>query len=1366
MLLRFSYDESLLVAADSLGLITCWEVSANQDFKVVKEIEEFHGTVTAMCWSDTAHRLFVGSDNGLVMAFSIKFSGFSKLSVETIRKSGDPIIQMDFCKGRLVLSSTTKALLCYTDRSQFHQIGTRPRDGVYGACFLSKTAQNQPLIYSARPGSRLWEVDFDGKVLATHQFKELLTISPTPLISSRFVDLPESDLTIVPQAQSFNFQFLHPLMERYILTWSPRGIYIFEPQVGDVLCWNDQIKDVNSLCCQEDSIFVLHTNNSVTEIKLLTIKNCLLALFKLEEWTKLAEVACSNQDEIVDNVESFLSIDFHEVLFNIKQNRSDAGELIIKTEQFIRELERRHAEVRTAVQEQLNQALHEPAILPDSLDDNDDIRSNLSEGISEGSSKMSLTRLAEVNLENLVQKATNAVVNKVIGAKFMKKALRDALHSEGVVLDDQSLSQGNLKSHQRTLVKTQSVPNSPKSQHSGLQRADSGKEVNTYSDISQQKEMFSKNKSNSVPSLSGTVSENSVKNMLSHASPEEIVVQRGRLKRTTRRKKKAKVVQLDSPIKFEVSSAGLSETDGSTAPKALVQDKTSEFAVLPVDSNVVSAGQSFKNSEVDVGGDLQNSASINKEKTFTLQLPSNSAQIINQLVSITAATRNKFRDPGILYNSKSIHDILESWSSQLSSVANQFQEECFKSLDKFIQDDMTSSILSQLKIESNKLLFSQLSAAFSEISNVATLCLETGIFPSKCSHLQSHEIALLNFELTYNLISKRALQDVKDVELRKNKSESTHSPPVTTKHCINEGLVEDKMYTRVATAECEIEEYNGSSQNFDINNPMQSTDKSFSPMFNTEKFNAEAVMEEIYDKDIKDLLFDRHSLSTITSEAETILAIESEDDFNIVCYELKDNETLCENFSTLRGSCYDCIIDKCRACFVLRYFSVLDFSRIRTLLTQKGGCRWRTWAACMVHLIDTQQQHNKLYQAIQTKDTTAITFEIQQTNEVEILFANMQRLVEVSPALLYTCISTNDNLNTWEVCFLYHTDFINHTNKVDFLQYAHKHITHSPSSVDMLLLQCVLETALSDQSNSDQLFCECSMARPGSNALVWKWQDLLTDAINLCCQYFSNMDKVILKKLSNICKKFGFWTGYLRLQCKLDNVKIVLSLLYQLKDYELLSSMIDQGALSPSEDAWVSLLSDITNNKGDVHNCVPVGDWHPTLSLETLIKTIARQSGSRFVLQTIRKMENLSLPYDLYACLLKASTMENKLDTLVGDLIEVVSGGIWSEHVQLIPPELEEVKNAELRGDEPKIPSTESGLASSFVMNESDTIWGRSVNISSAECPVCNLPLCLKTTSTTSVGLIVFQCGHRFHKICLPENACLVCYHDNFTSLY
>lgn len=96
--------------------------------------------------------------------------------------------------------------------------------------------------------------------------------------------------------------------------------------------------------------------------------------------------------------------------------------MIIKTEQFIRELERRHAEVRTAVQEQLNQALHEPAVLPDSLDDNDDnddIRSNLSEGISEGSSKMSLTRLAEVNLENLVQKATNAVVNKVIGASML-----------------------------------------------------------------------------------------------------------------------------------------------------------------------------------------------------------------------------------------------------------------------------------------------------------------------------------------------------------------------------------------------------------------------------------------------------------------------------------------------------------------------------------------------------------------------------------------------------------------------------------------------------------------------------------------------------------------------------------------------------------------------------------------------------------------------------------------------------------------------------------------------------------------------------------------------------------------------------------
>lgn len=42
------------------------------------------------------------------------------------------------------------------------------------------------LLYCARPGSRIWEVNFSGEVLSTHQFKQLLACPPLPLITHRY----------------------------------------------------------------------------------------------------------------------------------------------------------------------------------------------------------------------------------------------------------------------------------------------------------------------------------------------------------------------------------------------------------------------------------------------------------------------------------------------------------------------------------------------------------------------------------------------------------------------------------------------------------------------------------------------------------------------------------------------------------------------------------------------------------------------------------------------------------------------------------------------------------------------------------------------------------------------------------------------------------------------------------------------------------------------------------------------------------------------------------------------------------------------------------------------------------------------------
>lgn len=74
-------------------------------------------------------------------------------------------------------------------REKFWRVGNKERDGEYGACFF---AQNRgllvgqpPLLYCARPGSRIWEASFNGEVLSTHQFKQLLACPPLPLITFR-----------------------------------------------------------------------------------------------------------------------------------------------------------------------------------------------------------------------------------------------------------------------------------------------------------------------------------------------------------------------------------------------------------------------------------------------------------------------------------------------------------------------------------------------------------------------------------------------------------------------------------------------------------------------------------------------------------------------------------------------------------------------------------------------------------------------------------------------------------------------------------------------------------------------------------------------------------------------------------------------------------------------------------------------------------------------------------------------------------------------------------------------------------------------------------------------------------------------------
>lgn len=250
----------------------------------------------------------------------------------------------------------------------------------------------------------------------------------------------------------------------------------------------------------------------------------------------------------------------------------------------------------------------------------------------------------------------------------------------------------------------------------------------------------------------------------------------------------------------------------------------------------------------------------------------------------------------------------------------EFREECFRALDNRIQREMNNTILAYLDIHCNNLFFNQCHSAFSEVCNVAMLCLETNAFPEKFSAMKSHEISLLNTEITVDDIMQRASDSVQKIM----------SAPG------NLGIA-----TSNVTEDLQFNVKDHQSEKISRKPEQEPTD--IHPPAFTTKFS------NVFNKDVKEVLFDKHSLSTIASESNTDCSGDGSmiDSIDV----LVENPLLCENLNkSVDEPCEQCAIDKCRACFVLRYFAVVNFARIRALLSWSSKCRWRTWLACVVRL--------------------------------------------------------------------------------------------------------------------------------------------------------------------------------------------------------------------------------------------------------------------------------------------------------------------------------------------------------------------------------------------------------------------------------
>ncbi|XP_074534431.1 BLOC-2 complex member HPS5 [Halichoeres trimaculatus] len=298
------HDEDFIAVATSQGLVVVWELQLERrgpPERVSVSWEHRGQAITALCWDTSTLRVFVGDAGGKVSFLRAgssrlgKGSAFVIFPVQTVTTVDSRVVQLGYLDGRLTVSSLSRCYLCDTEREKFWRVGNKERDGEYGACFFPQNrgllVGQPPLLYCARPGSRIWEANFNGEVLSTHQFKQLLACPPLPLITHR--NEPHYN-PAQKTPQSIAYPKLLYLGDQNLLTWTDSAIYIFTPQNGQVLLWTE-VKDLVDVAVYRNELFCLHGSGRLSHLSLLSVERCVERLLRRESWPLAAVVCCMFQ---------------------------------------------------------------------------------------------------------------------------------------------------------------------------------------------------------------------------------------------------------------------------------------------------------------------------------------------------------------------------------------------------------------------------------------------------------------------------------------------------------------------------------------------------------------------------------------------------------------------------------------------------------------------------------------------------------------------------------------------------------------------------------------------------------------------------------------------------------------------------------------------------------------------------------------------------------------------------------------------------------------------------------------------------------------------------------------------------------------
>nr|XP_045595374.1 tectonin beta-propeller repeat-containing protein 2-like isoform X1 [Procambarus clarkii]XP_045595375.1 tectonin beta-propeller repeat-containing protein 2-like isoform X1 [Procambarus clarkii]XP_045595376.1 tectonin beta-propeller repeat-containing protein 2-like isoform X1 [Procambarus clarkii] len=220
-------------------------------------VANVHSTrITSLTWSRNGMRLFSGDANGVVSAVEINYQT-SECTAKKLLLEKSSITQLSYHYQLLAVSTLERALIYNLTQGKIHQVGQKPRKylGLFGCIWHPTISCSEALLYTSRPGLRLWSSTSEGEVMHTHIIKELPETAAARLLNPS-IEKPR-------EGEKFSFGLLHMLGTSHIVSYNPHWIFIVDVNSLKVLSYSGQFRHITGVAVSDREIYVLEGSRYV-----------------------------------------------------------------------------------------------------------------------------------------------------------------------------------------------------------------------------------------------------------------------------------------------------------------------------------------------------------------------------------------------------------------------------------------------------------------------------------------------------------------------------------------------------------------------------------------------------------------------------------------------------------------------------------------------------------------------------------------------------------------------------------------------------------------------------------------------------------------------------------------------------------------------------------------------------------------------------------------------------------------------------------------------------------------------------------------------------------------------------------------------